>query len=108
MLQMGEYSARQQLKLQQLQPEVEANQLYTAEVNKLAEEIRKLQNLSDKLQFSISAAKLATLSQEEAERVMQIQKELGATPRGTINGQGVRKITLIKDTQSTRLGIIFH
>ena len=27
MLQMGEYSARQQLKLQSLQPEVEANQI---------------------------------------------------------------------------------
>merc|ERR1719271_996582 len=108
MLQMGEYSARQQLKLQQLKPEVEANQSVTAEVNKLAEEKRKLQNLSDKLQFSISAAQLATLSPEEAAKVMDIQKTLGVTPRGSINTTGVRSVRLYKETQSTRLGIIFH
>jgi len=108
MLQMGEYSARQQLKLQQLKPEVEANQNVTAEVNKLAEEKRKLQNLSDRLQFSISVAKLETLTKEDATKVMNIQKELGVTPRGTINTTGVRSIHLFKESQSTRLGIIFH
>jgi hypothetical protein len=108
MLQMGEYSARQQLKLQSLAPEVQANQDVTAEVNKLAEEKRKLQNLSDKLQFSISASQLATLSAEEAQKVMQIQQSLGVTPRGSIKSSNVRSVRLFKETQSTRLGIIFH
>ena len=108
MLQMGEYSARQQLKLQNLGPEVAANQAVTAEVNKLQEEKRKLQNFSDKLQFSISAAQLATLTPEEAAKVMDIQKQLGVTPRGSINTQGVRSVRLYKESQSTRLGIIFH
>jgi hypothetical protein len=108
MLSMGEYSARQQLKLQNLGPEVAANQAVTAEVNKLQEEKRKLQNFSDKLQFSISAAQLATLSPEEAQKVMDIQKQLGVTPRGSINTQGVRSVKLYKELQSTRLGIIFH
>ena len=108
MLQMGEYSARQQLKLASLQAEVEANQAVTAEVNKLQEEKRKLQNLSDKLQFSVSNAQLATLSPEEAQKVMDIQKQLGVTPRGSINTQGVRSVKLYKELQSTRLGIIFH
>jgi len=108
MLQMGEYSARQQLKLQNLGPEVAANQAVTAEVNKLQEEKRKLQNFSDKLQFSISAAQLATLTPEEAAKVMDIQKQLGVTPRGSINTQCVRSVLLYKEKQSTRLGIIFH
>jgi hypothetical protein len=108
MLQMGEYSARQQLKLQQLKPEVEANQSVTAEVNKLAEEKRKLQNLSDKLQFHISSAQLATLTAEEAAKVMDIQKQLGVTPRGSVTASSVRSVRLFKETQSTRLGIIFH
>ena len=108
MLQMGEYSARQQLKLQGLQAEVEANQAVTAEVNKLQEEKRKLQNLSDKLQFSVSSAQLATLSPEEAQKVMDIQKQLGVTPRGSIKDSNVRSVTLHKPTQFTRLGIIFH
>ena len=108
MLAMGEYSARQQLKLQNLGPEVAANQAVTAEVNKLQEEKRKLQNPSDKLQFSISAAQLATLSPEEAQKVMEIQKQLGVTPRGSINTANVRSVRLHKETQSTRLGIIFH
>jgi len=108
MLQMGEYSARQQLKLAGLQAEVEANQAVTAEVNKLQEEKRKLQNLSDKLQFSVSSAQLATLSPEEAQKVMDIQKQLGVTPRGSIKDSNVRSVTLNKPTQFTRLGIIFH
>ena len=48
--------------------QLKRKQQEASEVNKLAEEKRKLQNLSDKLQFSISAAKLATLSSEEATR----------------------------------------
>ena len=108
MLQMGEYSARQQLKLQNLGPEVAANQAVTAEVNKLQEEKRKLQNFSDKLQFSISAAQLATLTPEEAAKVMDIQKQLGVTPRGGIYAAGVREVRLFKEAQNTRLGIIFH
>merc|ERR1719231_1019070 len=41
---------------------------------------------------------------------MMIQEKLGvSTPRGTIyNSDAVRTVTLYKDTQSTRLGIIFH
>lgn len=108
MLAMGEYSARQQLKLAGLQAEVEANQAVTAEVNRLQEEKRKLQNLSEKLQFSVSTAQLATLSPEEAQKVMDIQKQLGVTPRGSIKDMNVRSVTLHKPTQFTRLGIIFH
>jgi len=51
---------------------------------------------------------MATLSPEEAAKVMDIQKKLGVTPRGTIRGEGVRAVTLFKETQQTRLGIIFH
>jgi len=40
--------------------------------------------------------------------VMDIQKALGVTPRGTIHAPGVRSIHLFKESQSTRLGIIFH
>jgi len=109
MLQMGEYSARQQLKLQTMNPDVAANQELTAEAHKLAEEKRKLQNLSDKLQFSVSNAKMSTLTPEEARKVMQIQEQLGVTtPRGTISNPNVRVVTLHKSSQSTRLGIIFH
>jgi len=106
---MGEYSARQQLKLQTMTPHVSSNQELTAEAHKLAEEKRKLQNLSDKLQFSVSTAKMETLSPEEARKVMQIQEKLGVTtPRGSINNADVRMVTLTKESQSTRLGIIFH
>ena len=70
---MGEYSARQQLKLQSMSQDVTSNQELTAEAHKLAEEKRKLQNLSDKLQFCISSTNLETLSSEEAQKVMQIQ-----------------------------------
>jgi len=109
MLQMGEYSARQQLKLQTMNPDVAANQELTAEAHKLAEEKRKLQNLSDKLQFSVSTSKMSTLTPEEARKVMQIQEQLGVTtPRGTISNPDVRVVTLMKASQSTRLGIIFH
>lgn len=52
---------------------------------------------------------METLSAEEARRVMAIQEQLGATtPRGTITNDKVRVVTLFKETQSTRLGIIFH
>merc|ERR1719453_2681382 len=108
MLQMGEYSARQQLKLFQVDEVVQANQAVSKELHELDTEKRKLQNLSDKLQFSISAAQMQTLSLSEAEKVLDIQKQLGVTPRGTIRGPGVRKVELFKETQQTRLGIIFH
>merc|ERR1740138_1670722 len=87
MLQMGEYSARQQLKLQSMSGDVANNQELTAEAHKLAEEKRKLQNLSDKLQFSVSNSRMETLSPEEAQKVMQIQMQLGVTPRGSINNE---------------------
>jgi len=108
MLQMGEYSARQQLKLFQVDEVVQANQQVSKELHELDTEKRKLQNYSDKLQFSVQEAKMATLSPEEAAKVMDIQKKLGVTPRGTIRGEGVRAVTLFKETQQTRLGIIFH
>ena len=109
MLQMGEYSARQQLKLQSMSSTLGANQELTAEAQRLAEEKRKLENLSNKLSFHVSAGKMETLTPEEARRVMLIQEKLGATtPRGTIYSQDVRMVTLQKDSQSTRLGIIFH
>ena len=108
MLQMGEYSARQQLKLQSMHNDVASNQELTAEAHKLAEEKRKLQNLSDKLQFHISTAKIQSLSPAEAQKVMSIQAQLGVTPRGSINNPAVRTVELVKETQTTRLGIIFH
>merc|ERR1719484_143187 len=89
--------------------DVATNQELAAEAQTLGEEKRKLQNLSDKLQFSVSSAKMETLTAEEARKVMQIQEQLGVTtPRGTIRNEHVRVVTLYKDTQSTRLGIIFH
>jgi len=108
MLQMGEYSARQQLKLQNMEETVLTNQKLSAEAHKLASEKRKLQNLSDKLQFSISAAQMETLTPEDASRVMKIQESLGVTPRGSIKNDAVRMVRLEKATQQTRLGIIFH
>ena len=36
------------------------------------------------------------------------QTQLGVTPRGSIHNDSVRTVTLHKETQSTRLGIIFH
>ena len=108
MLQMGEYSARQQLKLQTMEDEVKSNQDINADLNKLGEEKRKLENMSKRLQFSISEAQLKTLSTEDAAKVADIQRALGVTPRGSIKGPGVREVRLHKETQSTRLGIIFH
>ena len=40
MLQMGEYSARQQLKLTSMEDEVRENQAVTSEVNKLANTLK--------------------------------------------------------------------
>ena len=108
MLQMGEYSARQQLKLANMETEVKDNQLVTAQMNTMAEEKRKLQNLSEKLQFSISANELAALSVDDAAKVSAIQASLGVTPRGSIKAENVRQVRLFKELQSTRLGIIFH
>ncbi|KAL1514997.1 hypothetical protein AB1Y20_004068 [Prymnesium parvum] len=108
MLQMGEYSARQQLKLASMEAEVRENQAVTATINTYAEEKRKLQNMSQRLQFSIGANELASLSPEDAKRVAEIQKSLGVTPRGSIKADNVRQVHLYKESQSTRLGIIFH
>lgn len=108
MLQMGEYSARQQLKLASMENEVRENQAVTATINTYAEEKRKLQNMSQKLQFSIGAQELASLSPEDANRVAEIQRSLGVTPRGSIKADNVRQVRLFKPSQSTRLGIIFH
>mmetsp|Transcript_68630 Transcript_68630/g.153140 ORF Transcript_68630/g.153140 Transcript_68630/m.153140 type:complete len:507 (-) Transcript_68630:883-2403(-) len=108
MLQMGEYSARQQLKLANMESEVKDNQLVTAQMNSIAEEKRRLQNMSEKLQFSISSNELESLSPEDAAKVQAIQASLGVTPRGSIKAENVRQVRLYKDHQSTRLGIIFH
>jgi len=108
MLQMGEYSARQQLKLFQVDEVVQTNQALSKELHELDTEKRKLQNLSDKLQFSISGNYMETLSPEEANRVIAIQQQLGVTPRGSIHATDVKQVKLYKETQQTRLGIIFH
>jgi len=108
MLQMGEYSARQQLKLSSLEDEVRENQIVTAQVNKIAAEKRQLQDMSKRMQFSLNEAQVASLSESEAARVAEIQRELGVTPRGSIGAVGVREVRLYKEAQSTRLGIIFH
>mmetsp|Transcript_24836 Transcript_24836/g.51963 ORF Transcript_24836/g.51963 Transcript_24836/m.51963 type:complete len:509 (-) Transcript_24836:455-1981(-) len=108
MLQMGEYSARQQLKLASIETEVRENQQVTAEAARVASEKRQLQDMSRRLQFSLSRAQLASLSEAEAQRVLEIQRELGVTPRGSIKGDGVREVRLYKQSVTTRLGIIFH
>jgi hypothetical protein len=108
MLQMGEYSARQQLKLASMESEVRDNQAITATMNTYNEEKRKLQNMSAKLQFSISANELASLTPEDQKKVNEIQSSLGVTPRGSIKAENVRQVRLYKELQSTRLGIIFH
>ena len=108
MLQMGEYSARQQLKLAAMESEVRENQTVTAQVNKLGSEKRQLQDMSKRLQFAITGAEMAALSADDAKRVADIQQQLGVTPRGSIKAQGVREVQLFKETQTTRLGIIFH
>ena len=108
MLQMGEYSARQQLKLSAMESEVRENQTVTAEVNHLAAEKRQLQDMSKRLTFSLTNAEQANLSEADAARVLEIQQQLGVTPRGSIKAQNVREVRLYKDQQATRLGIIFH
>eukprot|EP00908_Phaeocystis_cordata_P008984 Transcript_1970.p2 GENE.Transcript_1970~~Transcript_1970.p2 ORF type:complete len:380 (-),score=161.42 Transcript_1970:779-1918(-) len=108
MLQMGEYSARQQLKLSAMESEVRENQTVTAEVNKLAAEKRQLQDMSKRLQFTLSSGDMANLSSDDAARVQEIQRQLGVTPRGSIKAQNVREVRLYKEAQTTRLGIIFH
>jgi len=108
MLQMGEYSARQQLKLASMEAEVRENQAVTATMNTYSEEKRKLQNMAEKLSFSIGAQELGSLSSEDAEKVAEIQRSLGVTPRGSIKAENVRQVRLFKELQSTRLGIIFH
>ena len=105
---MGEYSARQQLKLTSMEDEVRENQQVTQEVNKLANEKRHLQNMQNKLQFSLNTTQLATLSPADMAALSEIQKQLGVTPRGTIKATDVREVVLFKEQQSTRLGIIFH
>jgi len=108
MLQMGEYSARQQLKLASMEAEVRENQAVTATMNTYSEEKRKLQNMAEKISFSIGAQELGSLSSEDAEKVAEIQRSLGVTPRGSIKAENVRQVRLFKELQSTRLGIIFH
>ena len=53
-------------------------------------------------------ADIANLSPADQQKVADIQRQLGVTPRGSIKGAGVRDVRLYKETQSTRLGIIFH
>ena len=91
-----------------MEQEVRENQAVTAEVNKLGSEKRQLQDMSKRLQFSLSGAEMANLSESDAARVAEIQQQLGVTPRGSIRAQNVREVRLYKDQQATRLGIIFH
>ena len=84
------------------------NQTVTAEVNHLAAEKRQLQDMSKRLAFSLTNAEQANLSEADAARVLEIQQQLGVTPRGSIKAQNVREVRLYKDQQTTRLGIIFH
>jgi len=108
MLEMGVYSARQQLRLQSMEGTVASNQEASKELHSLELEKRKLEGLKAKLQFSVSADKMAELSPEDQAKVQAIQSSLGVTPRGSIRSDGVRSVTLIKELQATRLGIIFH
>jgi hypothetical protein len=108
MLQMGEYSARQQLKLSAIEDDVKANQQVTAEVNRVAAEKRQLKDMHARLQFSLNDSQKETLSDADLARVQEIQKQLGVTPRGGIYAAGVREVRLFKEAQNTRLGIIFH
>lgn len=109
MLQMGEYSARQQLNLASLNDVVAKNQEVTQQVHKLGEEKRSLQAMSEKLQFRITDDQMSSFSAEEKLKLEEIQRQLGVTPRGSIKGAvNVREVKLFKEAQSTRLGIIFH
>ena len=105
---MGEYSARQQLKLSAIEDDVKANQQVTAEVNRVAAEKRQLKDMHARLQFSLNDSQKETLSDADLARVQEIQKQLGVTPRGGIYAAGVREVRLFKEAQNTRLGIIFH
>jgi len=64
--------------------------------------------MSKRLTFSLTNAEQANLSEADAARVLEIQQQLGVTPRGSIKAQNVREVRLYKDQQATRLGIIFH
>lgn len=88
--------------------QVRENQLFAAEAQKASVERRQLQAMSARLQFSLSQVQLAELSEAERERVAEIQRELGVTPRGSIHGAGVREVRLFKEARTTRLGVIFH
>ena len=105
---MGEYSARQQLKLSAIEDDVKANQQVTAEVNRVAAEKRQLKDMHARLQFSLNDSQKETLSDADLARVQENQKQLGVTPRGGIYAAGVREVRLFKEAQNTRLGIIFH
>merc|ERR1719230_372019 len=107
MLQMGEYSARQQLNLAKVEGDVAKNQEVSAKLQELQTEKRKLENMSTKLMFGIQNTKIETLTPEQAQAVLDIQSSLGVTPRGTIKAD-VRTVKLFKETAQTRLGIIFH
>ena len=107
-MKMGAYSMSQQIQLEEMEGEVRANQAHTAELNALEEEKRRLENMANKLQFGISNSKMVALSDDEKKAVQDIQSQLACTPRGTIKGDGVRMIKLYKESQTTRLGIIFH
>ena len=77
---MGEYSARQQMKLSSMKRVMNANQASTAEVYRLETERRRLVSMSTKLTFSIRDGTLAALSPEDRDAVSKIQQQLGCTP----------------------------
>ena len=104
--QMGEYSARQQLKLSAIEDDVKANQQVTG-VNRVAAEKRQLKDMHARLVL-LNDSQKETLSDADLARVQEIQKQLGVTPRGGIYAAGVREVRLFKEAQNTRLGIIFH
>ena len=76
MLQMGEYSARQQLKLSAMEAEVRENQAVTAQVNQLQAEKRQLQDMSKRLTFSLTNA--------------EQEKGVGLGVRASCKGLGAR------------------
>ena len=63
--------------------------------------------MSNKLQFGIKRNELMTLTESDLEAIATIQRQLGVTPRGSIRSDDVKKVTLYKESSSTRLGIIF-
>mgnify|MGYP001299498065 CR=1 FL=1 len=76
MLQMGEYSARQQLKLQSMSSTLGANQELTAEAQRLAEEKRKLRTLKRQ-----QHAKATLENWRRARRAEEEAAEAAASPR---------------------------